>query len=830
MKWYDLPDAINEPFDTDAHMVTYRLNSMDSSDIPRLNKICLREVRKKSIEVITDLLVYDWDTPGHKPWSGKDFEEWHRSLPKTIIPLYAYGTKQGARIIFKLADAVPVEIAETLHLHYLALFRSYGLCLDESCSDWTRLFRLPYVTRDGEKTWEKDYSKIIYNKNAPPLPVVLPSVSNTTFSGSSCNPPATEGDWLKFVRRQLKGRECFDLIWGGVIPEKGKRDDTLISCIGQAVSLLFGKMNTTPEQVYELFLPVLKLFGEDEDWKKSAWSKVQRTWAAEQAKADAAGGQKLDATVLLESIRIGMSKWATVPTDPADWVPWVLRRLLVAHQFAIYVMTPSGFYSTLPLSKETLIAYIRNSPLGILMPTTKPSAKEGTVDVTAQSLINEYATICTLCEKVPGTDGESGGKISGLDSPQAKLILPAFRRSKLTPAYNEDVDEWMHKLLGTHYDIGCKWVAYSLAWDDTPGEICGLSLQGPQGIGKKLFAEGLAECLEHPAIASGVNLTGPWQYGMENTPYYLVDEGWETTLVGKGAPDAFREAIAGASRDLNRKHMPTISLRVPARILFTANNREVVKRLSANRDLSVEDRDALAIRLIHLDLDDAANKWLIEKGGKKLTQGWIRGSAGEDSQFTVAKHFLWLYSVRHRWAKGSRFLVEGTKDQAIMEDMRTQSGRSPLVYEALLRMIEGRGGRPGMCWEDGHLYVLVSEVLDYCRSEFPHEKVQSQAIAQVLRGAALFADPNPFVLKNRKEQGRKRWHSLDLKFLQKVAERDGWDTQKLDEMIKGTYDDTMPAASENVKQLSTPISHPNQPMEAVQKKLVLGKSASPAHA
>ena len=39
-------------------------------------------------------------------------------------------------------------------------FRALGILVDEACRDWTRLFRLPMVNRDGQRTKEQDYFRL----------------------------------------------------------------------------------------------------------------------------------------------------------------------------------------------------------------------------------------------------------------------------------------------------------------------------------------------------------------------------------------------------------------------------------------------------------------------------------------------------------------------------------------------------------------------------------------------------------------------------------------------------------------------------------------------
>src|SRR5262249_55882197 len=71
-------------------------------------------------------------------------------------PAFVYRTRGGYRIVLHLDQPHTIKNAAD-GFAWKALYRAcashlaerYGIVADPNCADWTRLFRLPHVTRDG---------------------------------------------------------------------------------------------------------------------------------------------------------------------------------------------------------------------------------------------------------------------------------------------------------------------------------------------------------------------------------------------------------------------------------------------------------------------------------------------------------------------------------------------------------------------------------------------------------------------------------------------------------------------------------------------------------
>lgn len=105
--------------------------------------------------------VFDIDGPGHVATA-----EWRAGEQPKIAALlkahpggYVPTSRGGYRIVYRLHEVFPIRTrldAACWRAQYLAwvryLARVFGIIADPQCADWTRLFRAPFVVRDGVPT------------------------------------------------------------------------------------------------------------------------------------------------------------------------------------------------------------------------------------------------------------------------------------------------------------------------------------------------------------------------------------------------------------------------------------------------------------------------------------------------------------------------------------------------------------------------------------------------------------------------------------------------------------------------------------------------------
>ncbi|MDY0004939.1 MAG: DEAD/DEAH box helicase family protein, partial [Polyangia bacterium] len=142
----DLRDALTRTYSSDAHLVTYVVPG--AARQPRINKPGLATFDGFPA---VDVFFCDLDNPGHAPWTP----ELHAAALgrygslEVLQTVGIYHTAHGARLVQPILSPVPVEQVEPFVARWLTELSQAGLVPDWACKDWTRLFRLPNVLRDG---------------------------------------------------------------------------------------------------------------------------------------------------------------------------------------------------------------------------------------------------------------------------------------------------------------------------------------------------------------------------------------------------------------------------------------------------------------------------------------------------------------------------------------------------------------------------------------------------------------------------------------------------------------------------------------------------------
>lgn len=156
----NLSTALTREFTSDAHATAYatpnghRLRSSAAGRIP--------------IHITT--LWLDVDCPEAHAVDGVASRSWRRGALEAVRRTVThhpspcvYHTRGGIRVVYAI-DPYPIESAEAAadwRRIYLAtvchLESRYGLAADVACADWTRLYRLPNVVRDGKRERSRVY-------------------------------------------------------------------------------------------------------------------------------------------------------------------------------------------------------------------------------------------------------------------------------------------------------------------------------------------------------------------------------------------------------------------------------------------------------------------------------------------------------------------------------------------------------------------------------------------------------------------------------------------------------------------------------------------------
>lgn len=162
-------DALARDWDSDAHFAAYEARSLPVAGTDRTAVVRLRNTPGKdgsppvfdvpeALPVRMLLAIGDVDDPEAHATKAPASQAWRSEVEPRLdaTGLLWYRTRGGARVVARLAEPVELstrEDAETWKRRYLAwcdqVQAEHGVTIDRSCNDWSRLFRLPRVQRDG---------------------------------------------------------------------------------------------------------------------------------------------------------------------------------------------------------------------------------------------------------------------------------------------------------------------------------------------------------------------------------------------------------------------------------------------------------------------------------------------------------------------------------------------------------------------------------------------------------------------------------------------------------------------------------------------------------
>jgi len=146
--------ALTAVYSSDAHLTPYHLEGRPLC--PRINKGDhineeTGEIAVLGTRLLYDVLILDVDGPDHQA-TDEWFEEQIERLEGSPWGDCAgwYRTRGGYRILWTLAEPLPPAKYLRVLLGLARKLRSYGIIAD-SLTDWGRVYRLPFVVRDGKE-------------------------------------------------------------------------------------------------------------------------------------------------------------------------------------------------------------------------------------------------------------------------------------------------------------------------------------------------------------------------------------------------------------------------------------------------------------------------------------------------------------------------------------------------------------------------------------------------------------------------------------------------------------------------------------------------------
>ena len=747
-----MKDVMDTQFDTDAHFCCYCVLGEDSW--PRVNKAALASIRKGGSDVVQKYIVMDWDTPkaeGSKdkvPLDSELFEVFANMITghtDSIVSHWsqAYTTRNGGRIIYTLDVPVPADECEGYINSLLIQWKDLGVEMDRACKDWTRLFRAPQVIRDGKKSNEDTFffvesrdkllrvadlgkSHMPFIARVPEWKEVQGDVPASEEVLEIMTPIGEKGTRIlspfqQRARRVIRQYPTFQCLFKGKeMADVGGRNSAIQTHLGYVMRPLMRAIkDLTPQQVFALFYDAVSDFEhlEGEDWLAELWVSIRHYWSKDSARVNAERLAEeveiIEAKSTMETMIKGMRKWCKDPLlmsdDKEDVENFVKMHSIASYKSFFYILGPDGNYQPAGWNRDQLFPKIDKSHLSKILDVRYFDGNGKEAMMSTQEVINKFSTPVYGVVALPQL--ETNGGIEGINGEKPKLMVSMYRRNpNLEPEFNKYVDEWLQYLAGVHYSDLCRWIGHALAFEDGP--IAALSFKADPGVGKKLLIEGLKECLEEPLAASDSEICGRFNGRMGKTPFAIVNEAWPAEA--KGIADIFKKLTGGDSVTVEEKGCPQVDVVNPMRLIFMANDHEIINALTRGKSLTPSSRRAVGERLLHFDFGEEGRDYIERKGGLAFTSApghrWIRTDAGGPSDYIVAKHFLWLHSVRPEVKPGSRFLVPGNQIdlKGQMLGMSVQHPATVTVIRAVLSMIENGSGKGVSLFVSGKYRVFVT--------------------------------------------------------------------------------------------------------------------------
>lgn len=799
---YPLSEALTREHDDDRHFVQYRLEGHPDRALPKIKKtgVVLAQLRSSGMNLVQHIFAFDWDSPGHAALSAPEFYSWMQALSTSgMPPPYAvYKTRNGARLIYRLSRPIPVDDAEANYRWLVNEFHKRNIPVDKKVCDWSRLFRLPKVVRDGQRTGA-DCCLHIFPENVLDIALLgrarsAQLVSRLSIEKPGPLPPLDDTEIFKSLKKRLKGKKCFPCIFEGAdLAPRGQRDDTIYVYALELTNVVFHRKDGTPEIVYQLLLPAVQCLEPDTgtpDWTVPLWRAVTHAWSKLETEAQERAENTLSAE---DRIIDGVLEWCDdddtrimLGARGEDSSTWIRRNAIAIAGGGYYVLGPNGYYDAIPLTRDHIATRVTELGMEEFVPLSRIQGDK-VVDCSVPYLLRHHGVIARTVKGMPGP--RLGGYMVTEGSDYKTFIEVLYaRRRDLEPSWNSDVHLWMRHLFGEHLPLIEHWIGHALDFEGGP--ICALSIECGDGVGKKMLIAGLSECVEQePAPATPQDLVSGFPEGLLRSPFLAVNEGWYKTRDDDSISELFRLYVSGEVPPVNRKFQSAMAVKNPVRIIITANNKETVLKVAGKGDLDARDRDAIARRLLHFDLTESgkqAQAFLAARGGARgITKGWIAGDGNQKSNYTLASHFLWLYENRKAPFPGSRFLVDGGNCPDLMREMRLRSGRSPVVLEIVLAMIEQIDTLhlPGVeLDQDSNVWVTAAAVVQYFRdriSQHTKTDLTTRAVGHILKGISTTKD-------RRRYAGGERtyFYRLDLEDLLEKAEEEGWPCGKLNMIVR----------------------------------------------
>ena len=715
-----LEEAITQQWKSDRHFSAYRILE-DDEVCARINKAAVASIEHSGFHMCQTMMVLDMDFPDHATWAQmglkqsdvyEEFSAWCDCLEGDLAQVanwrWWYSTKGGWRVIWVLNQPVNVKVSEQHTQWFIKTLADSGFPVDPKCFDWTRLFRLPCVNRDGHRTEEQSYFHIQYNDGTVdvsnigmagtshgniygdyevyegdrPTPeectelLVMPRFTNSAKVGRKADTP-----FFRTFKKHTRNFQAFDDIYRTVvshemdaIPVIDGRDNAIMRTVGKLTSrMIFKHEGTTPAHTFALLAPWVEQFDPDAgtpDWLESLWDKCKRCWSNDSARIKFMAGEAEEKNQeraeclddlcwqILEEDR--HTEFSRFRDEDDNFIrEYVTKHLIVIHGRNMYMMTKDGGYCIHPTRPEGNPIGSARDHLDGLIPLWYTNKKTGETTALKFTTIKEdhsREVSDIVCRPLPF---DHKGPPLGYLKKGKVLELPTYGlHEDVQAVYHEEVNKWLIAICSTRDDRRSLqlWLAHAV---DYTRPICALALIGASMTGKSLLIAGLSRCFTSGDYATGGDIVQDFNVKLQNTPVVAADEGWSVNQFNRQLlANRFRELVTNGRIEIQPKRIDKYTVHNYMRFLMVANNDDVITDLiSLKNGLSETDIKAIGQRILRIEVK---NYPYFEHNSSK---GWIK--QGPNGKLT--EHIMWLSMNINKFGDGTegdnRLLMRGNCDQ-----------------------------------------------------------------------------------------------------------------------------------------------------------------------
>lgn len=362
------------------------------------------------------------------------------------------------------------------------------------------------------------------------------------------------------------------------------------------------------------------------------------------------------------------------------------QHLLAQRKRDIYLLRPDGTYDPDPVVRDVLFlaAQDRLAVFGDHVEYTYEDDR-GRHRKTEKGFLEEYGH---LARAVVYDMGRPRG---GYDADTETVFLPAAAPIVL-PIEHPDVHEWLSALDDHLLDM------LSMVPRLTK-MLPALVLTGPGNCGKTLLALGVGQIYGRAPADGDAALDRFNALTLTKMPVVFMDEQTAEAYRKEGTT-LVRKFVTCGVRMLDEKYQARVELLGYPRLIVAANNIDV---MNTDQDMSTEDREAFAERLVHIDM--VAGMPILEHFADRIQEHWLDGRR-------LAEHVFWLsqnWELRH---PGRRFAV-ASNHTPLHDGLASKSGAASDVACWLLNYVSSpeRAKHLPIDFSDGRLRVNTGALI-----------------------------------------------------------------------------------------------------------------------